>query len=78
MANPNTISPAPIQFGEDLGLGGDQPREKLRERAPALRDRAGQALEQGRERVRESPVASLAIAAGVGVIVGLLIGRRRV
>jgi ElaB/YqjD/DUF883 family membrane-anchored ribosome-binding protein len=78
MANTNTISPPPVHLGENLDLGGDQPREKLRERAAALRERAGQALEQGRERVRESPVASLAIAAGVGVIVGLLIGRRRV
>jgi len=77
MANPNTISPPPAHFGEDLGLGSEHLSEKLRDRAAALRERAGKALEQGRERVREYPVASLAIAAGVGVILGLLVSRRR-
>lgn len=77
MANPNTISPPPVHFGEDLDLGAEHTPKKLLERAAALRERAGEALEKGRERVREYPVASLALAAAVGAIVGLLIGRRR-
>jgi ElaB/YqjD/DUF883 family membrane-anchored ribosome-binding protein len=77
MANTSTVSPPSGHLGEGLGLGAERTNDNLRERAAALRARAGEALEQGRERVREYPVASLAIAAGVGVIVGLLIGRRR-
>jgi ElaB/YqjD/DUF883 family membrane-anchored ribosome-binding protein len=60
-------------------------KESLSEVAEAERERVRDALELGRakaraqfdETVTRNPIRSLAIAAGVGVLLGLLLGRRR-
>jgi ElaB/YqjD/DUF883 family membrane-anchored ribosome-binding protein len=64
-------------IGDDLHNTAEHLREAAHERADALRERAGEALESGRESVRSHPLASLAIAAGVGVVLGMLISHRR-
>lgn len=63
-------------------------KESLSEVAGAERERVRDALELGRTKAREvrsrfdesvarNPIRSFAIAAGVGVVLGLLLGRRR-
>lgn len=62
--------------------------DSLRERLGAARERLGESCAAARKKVvagatatdatiRENPYASLAIALGVGVLVGLLVGRGR-
>jgi ElaB/YqjD/DUF883 family membrane-anchored ribosome-binding protein len=76
MPNSNTGSTRTSSVSDDLHATGEHMREAVLERAHHLRERAGAALESGRERVRENPIRSLAIAAGVGVLIGILLSRR--
>jgi ElaB/YqjD/DUF883 family membrane-anchored ribosome-binding protein len=60
---------------ELLQATADQTGEKVEE----LRDRAKQALEAARgidDQVRKNPWAAVAIAAGVGLVIGLLLSRK--
>lgn len=43
--------------------------------AEALRDQAAEALESVKESVRREPLRSLAIAAGIGFVLGIVMGR---
>jgi ElaB/YqjD/DUF883 family membrane-anchored ribosome-binding protein len=72
----------------DLGDLVDIVRAEVRREFKAVSEKAGELVERGKEaatdakdrlaeKVSEKPLASLAIAAGVGVLVGLMIGRRR-
>lgn len=65
----------------------DSSLDALRDRLEAARDRATEAYEKGKQRVvagakradetiRSNPYQSLAIALGVGLIAGVLVGRR--
>jgi len=51
--------------------------EVSRRRLQELRERAERAVERSREKVREYPMTSLLCAAGVGVVIGMLVNRRR-
>jgi ElaB/YqjD/DUF883 family membrane-anchored ribosome-binding protein len=75
------------QVGEGLREMGGQVRDAAREQYDRLRDSANEYYEQGRQTAREwqenvetyvqeQPVKSLLIAAGVGVLIGLLMKRR--
>ena len=75
------------QVGQDLREIGGQVRDVAREQYDRLRHSANEYYEQGRQTAREwqenvetyvqeQPVKSLLIAAGVGVLVGLLLKRR--
>ena len=74
-----TTNPASTRstVGDDLHATAEHMREAALERAQALRERANEALESGRERVRTHPLTSLAIAAGIGVVIGMFISHRR-
>ena len=71
------------QVGQGLRDMGGQAREMVSEQYDNLREQAGQYYEQGRERaheweqgledyVHEKPIQSLLIAAGVGMLLGML------
>jgi len=73
---------------EDLKELGGVAREAAREKIDVARERAKDAVTHGRERaeteverlsslVRERPLQSMAIAIGVGVLLGALFSRRR-
>ena len=62
-------------------------RAEVKRELKAVREKAGELVERGKEaavdageklgdRVRERPLTSVAVAAGVGLLVGLLLGRR--
>jgi ElaB/YqjD/DUF883 family membrane-anchored ribosome-binding protein len=72
---------------ENLRDMGSQVRDAAQEKIGEIRNRASEYYQQGRERlsdweqdlegyVRERPLQSLLIAAGVGVVLGLLWRRR--
>lgn len=48
----------------------------IRERAEAVRERAGEASDATDEYVHENPWAAVGIAAAVGIIIGFVAGRR--
>ncbi len=81
------VSEATQKIGEDLRELGGQVREAAKEKYERLSGQAQAYYEQGRETaqewektvedfVHEKPVQAVLIAAGVGVLVGLLLGRR--
>lgn len=72
--------------GEQIRDMGGQVRDAAREKYEQLRDQAGEYYEEGRQRaqeweqglehyVKERPIKSLIIAAGVGLAVGFLMRR---
>ncbi|HWS05980.1 MAG TPA: DUF883 family protein [Burkholderiaceae bacterium] len=60
------------RMGENLRVA----RAKLSEADAALRDKAREAARATDDYVHENPWRSIGIAAGAGLVVGLLIGRR--
>ncbi len=71
------------QVGQNLRDLGGQARDAATQQYDQLRDQATEYYEQGRERAREmeqsleqyvqeKPIQSLAIAAGVGLVLGIL------
>jgi ElaB/YqjD/DUF883 family membrane-anchored ribosome-binding protein len=54
----------------------EQARARLSELESEIRTRAGAAAEEASRLVRENPWQSLGVAAAVGVVVGMLLGRR--
>ncbi|MDB5292673.1 MAG: hypothetical protein JWL69_3914 [Phycisphaerales bacterium] len=71
------------QVGQNLRELGGQVRDAAREKYEQLSEQANQYYEQGREKaqeweeglesyVREKPIQSLLIAAGVGMLLGVL------
>ena len=60
------------RVGENLRVA----RAKLSEADAALRDKAREAARATDDYVHENPWRSIGIAAGAGLLVGLLIGRR--
>jgi ElaB/YqjD/DUF883 family membrane-anchored ribosome-binding protein len=75
----DVVSAAEELLGATAGAGGERLDEIRAHAEEVLRDArarlegAGQDLEQ---QVRRHPVAALAIAAGVGVVLGLLLARK--
>ena len=80
------LAESATQVGENLRNLGGQVRDAATERYSQLRDQATQYYDQGRERAREweeslesyvheKPLQAVLIAAGVGVLLGLL-GKR--
>ncbi|AAY91842.1 CsbD family protein [Pseudomonas protegens] len=53
-----------------------QARGMAREAAGQLQEKYGQALDQGARWVRDKPLLSVALLAGVGLLAGLLLRRR--
>ncbi|HMK84322.1 MAG TPA: hypothetical protein VK437_00055 [Steroidobacteraceae bacterium] len=56
--------------------GVDAAKERLAERADALKRQAQRAMSEADEYVRESPWVAVGIAALVGAVVGILVARR--
>lgn len=52
-------------------------RERLAELKESAMDKTRELVDEGEEYVRKNPWQSVGIAAGVGLLLGLLIGRRR-
>ena len=78
-----SIGEAAAQVGQNLRDMGTQARDMASERYNQLRDQAQNYYEQGRQRateweqglesyVQEKPLQAVLIAAGVGVLLGLL------
>jgi ElaB/YqjD/DUF883 family membrane-anchored ribosome-binding protein len=53
-----------------------QALESARERCEVLQDQTAEKLKSADETIRDHPYESIGIAFGVGVILGLLVGRR--
>ena len=75
------------EVGENIRNIGSQVRDQATQQYQQMRDQAGEYYEQGRQRamemeqsleeyVQEKPVQALMIAAGVGMLLGLLWRRR--
>jgi ElaB/YqjD/DUF883 family membrane-anchored ribosome-binding protein len=68
-------------IGEDLHEMGRLTGEIAKERLDRTREAANDLYRRGQERmagyVKEQPLRTLAIAAAAGVVLGLLLGRRR-
>src|SRR5690349_11771063 len=78
-----SIGQAAAQVGQNIRDMGTQARDMASERYNQLRDQAQNYYEQGRQRateweqglesyVQEKPIQAVLIAAGVGVLLGLL------
>ena len=81
------VSEAETMMADSLSEHSADAISKLRERFGAAQERLSDAYEGARKRVvagakctdtaiRENPYQALAIAAGVGILVGVLLGRR--
>lgn len=57
-------------------LGDSGIASRIRETVDATKDRAVHWTHTLQEGVRQDPIRSLAIAAGVGVVLGVILGRR--
>jgi ElaB/YqjD/DUF883 family membrane-anchored ribosome-binding protein len=71
------------QAGEKIGVAREriqdsihQAKVKLAETEALVRERAQQAARDGEEYVRENPWRAIGIAAGVGLVLGLILSRR--
>lgn len=85
-AHKERVASDPSDMDEDLEFGGAA-ANGLDELTPHMRERIDELIESGRRRVHDlrdrvrhdvkhKPVQSLLVAAGVGALVGLLVGRR--
>ncbi len=54
----------------------EQARKKVVELEEAVLDRAKEIVANGEHRIKENPWTAVGISAGVGLLLGLLIGRR--
>ena len=77
------VREAATQVSQNLRDAGSQLRDQAQEKYNQLRDQASQYYEEGRQRaqeweqglesyVQEKPIQSLLIAAGVGMVLGIL------
>jgi ElaB/YqjD/DUF883 family membrane-anchored ribosome-binding protein len=71
------------QAGEKIGVAREriqdsihQAKVKLAETEAVVRERAQQAARDGEEYVRDNPWRAVGIAAGVGLVLGLILARR--
>lgn len=71
------------QAGEKIGLARERIQEslqqakvKLAETEAIVRERAQQAARDGEEYVRDNPWRAIGIAAGIGLLLGLVLSRR--
>ena len=82
-AQQQDLKQAAAQVGENLRAVGTQVRDQATEKYAEMRDQASEYYEQGRQRamemeqsleqyVHDKPIQSLLIAAGVGVLLGML------
>ncbi|RMF72954.1 MAG: DUF883 domain-containing protein [Alphaproteobacteria bacterium] len=63
-------------FGDDIEAKGAELKEQAQRRLAEARKRSRQALDQVEEAVEDNPLTALAIAVGLGFLVGALLGRR--
>ena len=81
------VSDAEKMLGESLSEHSTEAMSALRSRYDAAQERLGEMYDGAKKRVvagakytdtaiRENPYQSIAIAAGVGLLVGVLLGRR--
>jgi len=81
------VSEAEKMMGESISEHTEDAMSAMRSRYAAAQERVGELYEGARTRViagakctdtaiRENPYQSMAIAAGVGLLVGVLLGRR--
>jgi ElaB/YqjD/DUF883 family membrane-anchored ribosome-binding protein len=91
MATPPELND-PAQYGYDLPNGSDngsgsavaarlrermgQARERVSDAMSVARDRSSQLRDRAADRIQSAPFASIALAVGVGVVIGWLLGRR--
>lgn len=64
----------------DASAGGELADlvDRLEARVRSLLDETGRsALDQGRRKIEENPVTAVLLALGLGLLLGLLLGRRR-
>lgn len=64
------------ELRDQINLSLQRARKALGSTEQALVERGKQALDTGEEYVREHPLQSIAIGAGVGFLLGLLVSRR--
>ncbi len=57
--------------------GARKMQRKLEDEYEMLHDKASDAMESADDMISERPFAALGVAAGVGLLVGLLVSRRR-
>jgi len=89
-AHPNRATNRRHRGGTNEGLSAiaEVVRAEVRRELDHLRERAGEIVERGKskaielkdgvaDRVSERPMAAILVAAGVGLLVGIMVGRRR-
>jgi ElaB/YqjD/DUF883 family membrane-anchored ribosome-binding protein len=71
------------QAGEKIGVAREriqdsihQAKVKLADAEAIVRERAQQAARDGEEYVRENPWRAIGIAAGIGLVLGIILSRR--
>ncbi len=62
---------------EKLGEGYDQARHYAQDAYATAKDKGGEAFESIESTIRANPLAAIAVAAGVGVVLGLLLHNKR-
>ena len=73
---------------DDLSAVADSARKDVRRELERVREKAGEMMDRGREsvervresvsdRVRERPLTSVLVAGGIGLLLGMLVARRR-